>query len=84
MLPVALPEAAVDLILTHAETDKNYVVDVDLERCQVRDSFGLNEPFTIDTASRQRLLDGADEIDLILKNEHDIAAFEQRRVDVIA
>ena len=84
MLPVALPEAAVELILTRAENETNYSVDVDLERCEVRDSFGLKEPFTIDTASRQRLLEGADEIDLILKNEHDIAAFEQRRVDVIA
>jgi 3-isopropylmalate/(R)-2-methylmalate dehydratase small subunit len=81
MLPVALPEAAVELILTRAEHETTYSVDVDLERCEVRDSFGLREPFTIDIASRQRLLEGADEIDLILKNAHDIAAFEQRRVD---
>jgi 3-isopropylmalate dehydratase small subunit len=61
-----------------------YCVEVDLERCEVRDSFGLKESFTIDAASRQRLLEGTDEIDLILKNERDIAAFEQRRVDLIA
>jgi 3-isopropylmalate/(R)-2-methylmalate dehydratase small subunit len=78
MLPVVLPEAAVESILTRAEQDEDYAVDVDLERCEVRDRFGLNQPFTIDAASRQRLLEGTDEIDLILKNERDITAFEQR------
>lgn len=84
MLAVALPEAAVELILTRAENEPNYAVDVDLERCEVRDSSGLKEAFAIDASSRQRLLEGTDEIDLILKNETDIAAFEQRRVDVLA
>ena len=83
MLPVALPEAAVEHIMSRAEQDADYSVEIDLERCEVRDRSGLAEPFTIDAASRQRLLEGTDEIDLILRNEHDIAAFEQRRVDVI-
>lgn len=78
MLPVSLPEAAVELILDRAEREADYSVEVDLERGEVRDRFGLNEPFTIDAASRQRLLDGTDEIDLILKNESDIANYEQR------
>ena len=80
MLPVALPEAAVELILNRAEREKDYTVEVDLERRQVRDRFGLNEPFTIDAASRQRLLEGKDEIDLILNHESDIAAYERRAV----
>jgi 3-isopropylmalate/(R)-2-methylmalate dehydratase small subunit len=80
MLPVALPEAAVELILTRAEHETNYSVDVDLERCEVRDSLGLKEPFTIDASSRQRLLEGKDEIDMILTHESDIAAYERRSV----
>jgi 3-isopropylmalate dehydratase small subunit len=44
----------------------------------VRDEFGLRESFTIDAASRQRLLEGKDEIDLILTHEPDIAAYERR------
>ena len=78
MLPVTIPEAAVALMLDRAEQQERYTVDVDLERCEVRDRFGLTEPFTIDAASRQRLIEGTDEIDLILKNERDISAFEQR------
>ncbi len=80
MLPVALPEAAVeaDPRSRRAGTAATRV-EVDLERCEVRDRFGLNEPFTIDAPSRQRLLEGKDEIDLILTHEPDIAAFERRR-----
>ena len=84
MLPVALPEAAVEAMLTRAETGDRYAVEVDVERCEVRDRFGLVEPFNIDAASRQRLLEGTDEIDLILKNEPDIAAYERRRFDALA
>lgn len=84
VLPVALPDAAVEQILGRAEQLADYAIDVDLEACEVRDQFGLREPFTIDAASRQRLLDGTDDIDLILKSESDIAAFERLRVDVIA
>ena len=78
MLPVALPEAAVELILSRAERETNYSVEVDLEAREVRDRLGLRESFTIDEASRQRLLEGKDEIDLILRHESDIAAYEQR------
>ena len=84
MLPVALPESAVETIFSRVEQHDGYALDVDLERSEVRDAFGLHEPFSIDASSRQRLIDGTDEIDLILRNEHDIAAFEQRRVDSIA
>jgi 3-isopropylmalate/(R)-2-methylmalate dehydratase small subunit len=84
MLPVVLPEAAVETICTRAETQADYAIEVDLERCEVRDGLGLKEPFTIDAASRQRLLEGTDEIDLIMKNEADIAAYERRRFDALA
>ena len=80
MLPVALPESAVSRILDRAERENDYSVEVDLDRCEVRDRFGLNEPFTIDGASRQRLVEGKDEIDLILTHESDIAAYERRVV----
>ena len=83
LLPVALPEAAVDRIRDRAERETNYSIDVDLDRCEVRDAFGLQEPFTIDSASRQRLLEGKDEIDLILTHESDIAAYERRVVPTL-
>ena len=83
MLPVSLPPAAVDAILMRTEQDDRYALEIDLERCEVSDRFGLNEPFTIDTASRQRLLEGKDEIDVILQHESDIAAYEGRVVTTL-
>ena len=38
---------------------------------------GVVGRFTIDEASRQRLLQGLDEIDLILAHEPEISAFEK-------
>ena len=84
VLPVALSEAAVEQILTRAEQEQNYAVNVDLENCQVSDNFSLNESFVIDEASRRRLLEGTDEIDFILNHESDIAAYERRRTDQVA
>jgi len=81
MLPVALREAAVEAIFTRTAQEDGYALEIDLERCEVRDRFGLHEPFTIDSASRQRLLEGKDEIDVILHHESDIAAYERRAVN---
>ena len=80
LLPVTLPDAAVAAILDRAGAGDGYEVDVDLEQREVRDAHGVRESFTIDAASRQRLLEGKDEIDLILAHEPDIAAFERQRV----
>ncbi len=78
LLTVVLPEAAVKTIIDRAERGDGYTLDVDLEHLEVRDAGGLKEPFSMDAASRQRLLEGKDEIDLILAHEPDIAAFEGR------
>ncbi|MGE0865998.1 MAG: 3-isopropylmalate dehydratase small subunit [Vicinamibacterales bacterium] len=84
LVPVAVSDAAADMILDRAEAGDGYELVVDLERCEVRDGQGLAERFAFDEASRQRLLEGKDEIDLILANEADISAFEQRRADSLA
>jgi 3-isopropylmalate/(R)-2-methylmalate dehydratase small subunit len=77
LLPVAISDAAVNVIFDRAEAGHGYSVTVDLQRGEVRDEVGLAERFTIDEASRQRLLEGKDEIDLILHHEADIAAYER-------
>ena len=83
LLPVALSESAMNTILDRAETGTGYELVIDLARCEVRDAQGLAERFAFDDASRQRLLEGLDEIDLILANDAEISAFEKRRTDRI-
>jgi 3-isopropylmalate/(R)-2-methylmalate dehydratase small subunit len=81
LVPVAIAEAAVNTILDRAEAGNGYELVIDLERREVRDSQGLSERFAFDEASRQRLLEGLDEIDLILANDAEISAFERRQTD---
>lgn len=78
LVPVAIGDEAIATIFDRAEAGTGYQLTIDLERCEVRDAHGLRERFAFDEASRQRLLDGTDEIDLILANEAEIAAFEAR------
>jgi 3-isopropylmalate/(R)-2-methylmalate dehydratase small subunit len=84
VLPIVLSEAAVEQIMTRAEHEQNYAIEVDLEKCQVTDNFSLRESFVIDESSRRRLLDGKDDIDFILNHESDIAAYERRGSDALA
>lgn len=79
LVPVAIAETAVNTILDRADAGTGYELTIDLEQREVRDAHGLREPFAFDEASRQRLLEGKDEIDLILANEAEISAFEQGR-----
>ena len=46
VLPVTLSEPAVNTILDRAEAGTGYAVDVDLDRCEVRDGLGLQERFS--------------------------------------
>ena len=76
VLPVVLPEAIVTTIAQRAERLDGYEVEIDLERCRVTDSHVLGESFSIDASARQRLLEGLDDIGLVLKYEADIARYE--------
>ena len=78
LLPVVLSENAVATIGSHATASENYLVTIDLQQRRVTDDNGLDEPFAIDDASRHRLLNGLDDIGLVLQYEADITAYESR------
>ena len=76
LLPVALGAdecAALGAALEHAAQP---LVTVDLERCEIRAS-DLMASFTVPAERRTALLEGLDEIDLILRMEADIDAFQR-------
>lgn len=85
LLPVQLPEQAVDELMTLVEADPSRTVTVDLAEKVVRvgnDPDGtppFSAPFDIDDYARWRLLEGFDDIKLTLTAEAEIAAFEARR-----
>lgn len=80
MLPVILPENKVDELFrrTAAAGRAGYRLRVDLEQQEIRDESGWKVAFTVDPFRRECLLEGWDDIDLTLRYEHAIRAYELR------
>jgi 3-isopropylmalate/(R)-2-methylmalate dehydratase small subunit len=78
VLTVVLSESDVQEILRRIAAEPGYGLRVDLEKCEVRDEKGLKLSFPVEDATRNRLLNGLDDISLTLQNEADIAAYEQK------
>jgi 3-isopropylmalate/(R)-2-methylmalate dehydratase small subunit len=75
ILPLVLPQAAIDRLLTVAATDP---IDVDLEAQTVTTRFQDRFTFAIDPFRKSCLLGGLDEIGITLASEDAITAFEAR------
>jgi 3-isopropylmalate/(R)-2-methylmalate dehydratase small subunit len=76
MVIVALPDDEVKRLMEAVDLDNGSEITVDLERRVVVAPDGREVPFTIDEATRQRLLDGLDDIALTLQHEDAISAYE--------
>lgn len=82
--PVILEEERVRFLMSRAKEDPGYRLTVDVEQCLISDVQGLEIPFTMHSDRtthefrRHCLLNGLDEIDLVLQHEGDIEAFENR------
>jgi 3-isopropylmalate/(R)-2-methylmalate dehydratase small subunit len=76
LVPVVLSEGIVAAIADKALAVDRYEIEIDLENLRVRDGDGIDEAFEIDRAARQRLLNGLDDIGLILQHERAIARYE--------
>jgi 3-isopropylmalate/(R)-2-methylmalate dehydratase small subunit len=76
MVIVELPEDEVKRLMESVNLDTGSEVSVDLERQVVVAPDGREVPFSIDPATRERLLHGLDDIALTLQHEDSIAAYE--------
>jgi 3-isopropylmalate/(R)-2-methylmalate dehydratase small subunit len=84
LLPVALPEAAVDELFRRCSAAGTYELTVDLNARSVSDRQGFHSQFEIETYRRAMLMNGLDEIGRTLLEEPRIAAFERRRAARLA
>jgi 3-isopropylmalate/(R)-2-methylmalate dehydratase small subunit len=81
IVPVALPEAAVDELARAALAGgERAVLEVDLARETVTDSRGIAHAFTSPARLRRMLLSGLDEIDLTLTLTRELEEFRGRDV----
>ena len=78
ILPVILPQEAVDHLMDDATKGANARISVDLEAQTVTASDGQVFPFDIDPFKKHCLLNGLDDIGLTLEKAARIDAFEDR------
>ena len=78
LLPVVLPEDAVNALRAVLHDQPGAEITVDLETQTVIGPGNLNFSFEIDPHRRHRLLNGLDAVGYTLTFEDDIEAFEQR------
>jgi 3-isopropylmalate/(R)-2-methylmalate dehydratase small subunit len=80
LVPAVVPEDVVERLWDAIETDPQSIVVVDVERLVVEaPSIGLVAPFPLEAATRERFLEGLDDIGITLGHEPDIAAYEAER-----
>ncbi len=87
LVPVLLPEEAVNQIMRNAQERSGYRLTVDLEACEVSDDAGIRASFVIHEDPqthdfrRNTLLNGLDEIGLTFQHEDMITSYEKRRAE---
>ncbi|GAA4343404.1 3-isopropylmalate dehydratase small subunit [Pigmentiphaga soli] len=78
MLPVVLPDEACIALREQLRAHPGARMTVDLEAQQVTGPDGARHPFDIHPLHRERLLEGLDDVGLVLQNIDLIEAFERR------
>jgi 3-isopropylmalate/(R)-2-methylmalate dehydratase small subunit len=78
LLPIVLPQEAVDVLMKDAEKGANARMTVDLEAQTVTSSDGDVFHFDIDSFKKHCLLEGLDDIGLTMEKADNIAAFESK------
>ena len=76
ILPIALPQEQVDVLMKDAEKGSNARMTVDLEAQTVTTSDGEAFSFEVDAFKKHCLLEGLDDIGLTMEKSASIDAFE--------
>ncbi|WP_293752966.1 3-isopropylmalate dehydratase small subunit [Limnohabitans sp. Rim8] len=80
LLPIVLPESAVDLLFNEVAAFPGYQLTVDLERQVVVRPQGEEIPFEVQAFRKFCLINGLDDIGLTLRHAEKIKAFEAERL----
>jgi 3-isopropylmalate/(R)-2-methylmalate dehydratase small subunit len=81
LLPIVLPESAVERLFADVAAFPGFALTVDLPAQMVRtDDGGVSFPFDVDPFRKQCLLNGWDDIGLTLRHADEIRAFEARHL----
>src|SRR4051812_23017114 len=78
MLPVILPEETCAELRAQLRASPSATLTIDLQAQTVEDTTGKRHGFQIDAVYKERLLQGLDEVGLVLQRLPEIEAFENR------
>lgn len=79
ILPVVLPEQAVEQLFRECSATPGYTLTVDLRAQRITTPAGEAFFFDVEAHRKKRLLEGLDDIDLTLKEADAIRAYEEKR-----
>ena len=80
LVPVQVSAEVGEQLLRAVEADPSLEITVDVDRRTVSaPAIGLEEPFPLDDSTRERFLEGLDDIGITLRTEGAITAFEATR-----
>ena len=80
LVPVVVPPEVGEALMRAIEADPDLEVTIDVERRTLSaPAVGIECEFPLDDATRERFLEGLDDIGITLRNEGDVTAYEQRR-----
>ncbi|MFM8863424.1 MAG: 3-isopropylmalate dehydratase small subunit [Limnohabitans sp.] len=80
LLPIVLPESAVDLLFNEVFAFPGYELSIDLGRQVIVRPQGEEIPFEVNAFRKYCLLNGLDDIGLTLRHKDKIAAYEAERL----
>jgi 3-isopropylmalate/(R)-2-methylmalate dehydratase small subunit len=80
LLPIVLPEAAIDLLFNEVHAFPGYELTIDLENQVIVRPQGETIPFEVQAFRKYCLLNGFDDIGLTLRQSDKIKAFEAERL----
>ena len=79
LLPIVLPEEAVDRLIAEIQATPGYRLTVDLQSQTVTTPSGASHRFEVEPSRKECLLNGWDEIGLTLRHQEAIKAYEMQR-----
>ncbi len=81
ILPIALPQETVDVLMQDAEKGANARMEIDLEAQTITTSDGEVIAFEVDAFKKHCLMEGLDDIGLTLEKKASVEAFEAKAAE---
>jgi 3-isopropylmalate/(R)-2-methylmalate dehydratase small subunit len=81
ILPIKVPKEVIDKLMDDASRGSNAIIEVDLEKQEIKGPDGGTVHFEIDAFRKHCLLEGLDDIGLTMEKRSEIDDFEARQKD---